>query len=94
MLDGGPLIVLTLGAVVGVVIHLLSRRFWKATVIAAAAAVLLWVGGCYLLFAFNAPSELGLPALVPILLSLATALAASIVTGGAVRALGVKRRRE
>jgi len=89
MLDGGPLIVLILGLATGVCFHLLWRRFWVASAVAAVAGSLLWVGGCLLLFLLTAPSELRGPVLLtPLLLTLGTALAGSIVAGGAVRAVG------
>jgi hypothetical protein len=84
-LDGGPLIVLLLGLAAGIVFHVLWHRFWAASAVASVAGSLLWVGGCYVLFLFTAPSELGRPALVPMLLTLVTALAGAIVAGGAVR---------
>ena len=84
-MDGGPLIVLLLGLAAGIAVHALWRRFWAASAVAGIAGLLLWVGGCYVLFLFTAPSELGPPALVPMLLTLVTALAGAIVAGGAVR---------
>jgi len=85
MLDGGPLIILVLGMVAGGVIHLFLRRFWVAVGIATVASAAVWVGGCYLLFFLMAPSELGPPALVSILLTLVTAFAGALIAGGVVR---------
>src|SRR5829696_4676829 len=80
-MDGGPFIVSVLGFAAGVVFHVRWRRFWTASAVATVAASLLWVGGCYLLFIFAAPSELGRPSVVPILLTLATAFAGVVVAG-------------
>ena len=88
MLDGGPLIVLILGLATGVYFHLRWRRFWVASVVAAAVGSVLWVGGCYVLFAFTDPDDLGPPLLVPVLLTMATALTGAIVAGCCVRGVG------
>jgi hypothetical protein len=82
----GPLIILALGAAAGVFCHLRWHRFWAASVVATFAATLLWGGGCYLLFALTAPSELGPPLLVPVLLTVATAAAGALVAGAILRA--------
>jgi hypothetical protein len=92
--DGGPFILLLLGLAAGGVFHVIWRRFWAASAVATVAGSLLWVGGCYLLFFFTAPSELndvGPPSVVPILLTLMTALAGAIVAGGAVRMIRAAR---
>jgi hypothetical protein len=93
-MDGGPLIVLLLGLAAGIAMHVLWRRFWAASAVATVVGSVLWVGGCYLLFYFTAPSELNDPvgsSVVPILLTLVTALAGAIVAGGAVRAIRLAR---
>lgn len=93
ILQGGPLIVLALAVLIGVVVHRLWQRFWAASAAATVLGSLLWVGGCYLLFFLTAPGELGRPAVVPILLTLATTFAGSIAAGGAVRMLAPRPAR-
>ena len=93
-MDGGPLIVLLLGLAAGIVFHVLWRRFWAASAVATVFGSVLWVAGCFLLFFFTAPSELNDSvgsSVVPILLTLVTALAGAIVAGGAVRAIRLAR---
>jgi hypothetical protein len=82
----GPLIVLALGLILGIVFHNLWR-FWIGSAFAVLAATILWVGGSYVLFVLTAPGELGSPALRPILLTIATAFAGALVAGGVVRAV-------
>lgn len=48
ILQSGPLIVLALAVLIGVVVHRLWRRFWAASAAATLLGSLLWVGGCYL----------------------------------------------
>jgi hypothetical protein len=56
-----------------------------ASAVSAVVGWLLWVGGCYLLFVLTAPSEVGgPPQLVLIVLTLGTSFAGSIVAGAAV----------
>ena len=82
----GPVIVFALGASAGALFHnAWSRRFWIANVVATIAATALWIGGCYLLFVLTAPDELGPPLLVPVVLTLATALIGAVLAGIAVR---------
>ncbi len=83
----GVLIVLVLGLSVGVLLHIKCPRFWLASVLATLGATVLWGGGCYLLFALTAPNESGPPQLIPILLTMVTALAGVLVGGAAVRIL-------
>jgi len=83
----GPLIVLALGLGIGVLFHITCRRFWIASAVAALGATAIWAGGCYLLFALTAPTELGRPELIPVLLTAVTALAGALVAGGVVRIL-------
>ena len=83
---GGPLIILMLGIAAGALFHnAWRRRFWTATALATVAATALWIGGCYLLFVLTAPSELGPPLLIPVLLTIVTALAGAMLAGGANR---------
>jgi len=82
----GPVIVFALGVGTGALFHnAWSRRFWIASIVATIAATALWIGGCYLLFVLAAPNELGPPLLVPVLLTLATALIGAVLAGVAVR---------
>ncbi len=83
----GPLIVLALASTVGVVCHVVLRRFWIASAVATIGTAAPWVGGCYALFALTAPSELGPPELIPVLLTVLIALVGVLVAGGAVRAV-------
>ncbi len=86
----GPLIVLVLGLGIGVLFHIKCRRFWLASVVATVGATVAWGGGCYLLFALTAPSELGRPELIPVLLTVVTALVGVLLAGAAVRILHVR----
>ncbi len=61
------------------------RRFWLASALATLATAALWIGGCYLLFALTAPSELGPLLLAPVLLTVANAFLAVLAAGGVVR---------
>ena len=83
----GPLIVLVLGLGIGVWFHIKCRCFWFASAVATVGATVVWGGGCYLLFALTAPSELGRPELMPVLLTMVIALFGVLVAGAVVRAL-------
>ncbi len=86
----GPLIVLVLGLAIGALFHINCRRFWLASAVATVGATVIWGGGCYLLFVLTAPSELGRPELIPVLLTAVTALVGVLVAGAAVRILHVR----
>jgi len=89
MLDGGPLIVLILGAAIGICFHALWHRFWAASTVAAVIGTLVWVAGCCLLFLIAAPNELQGPLLLtPLLLTFGTALGGSVFAGCVVRMTG------
>ncbi len=83
----GALIVLALGVIVGIGFHRVSRRFWVACASAALVAAITWGGGCYLLFALTAPSELAPPLLIPVLLTIGTAFVGAVAGGGISRAV-------
>jgi hypothetical protein len=80
----GPVMVFFFGVVAGVLSHKKFARFWAASAVAAIGATVVWGGGQYLIFALFDRSELGPPLLVPILLTIGTALIGAVV-GGAVR---------
>ena len=47
---------------------------WRRAVAGAAGATACWVGGCYLLFLFTGPDELGMPLVAPVIQTFLTAL--------------------
>jgi hypothetical protein len=53
------LIVVILGAVVGMVIQRFSSSLWIGASVAAALATLLWIAGVYVFLRLTAPNELG-----------------------------------
>jgi hypothetical protein len=90
----GPFIVFVIGCAVGALLHWRWQSFWLVSAIATVLGAALWIGGCLLLLALTAPSELGGPLLlVPVLLILITTLAGVLLAGGAVRLLRMASRR-
>ena len=83
----GAFIVLVLGAMVGIPLHRISRHFWMTSAGAALVATMLWGAGCYLLFALSAPNEMGLPLVMPVLLTLGTAFIGAAAAGGMLHAI-------
>lgn len=57
------MIVLVLGGISGYLLHRRTPHWWRASLIAAAIATVVWLLGIYLFLWIAAPSELGPPLL-------------------------------